>query len=162
MAVMALRVDRTRLALSVGFATGLALILFGFSVAQTGRDAQRLPDVIASINPGPGDNVLRQSQIVVDFAEPYDAVLVLNGLELPVTRLDELAGAGAPPRPGAQLDIPPTAIYDPGNFTISFQPQDGAVVESLRQGEQRATVIFWKIDQTRNEARSFTWTFMVS
>jgi hypothetical protein len=162
MVEMALRVDRTRLALSVAFAAGLALILLGFSVAQTGRDAQRLPDVIASINPGPGDKVLRQSQIIVDFAEPHDAVLVLNGLELPVTRLDELAGAGAPPRPGAQLEIPPTAIYDPGNFIISFQPQEGALIESLRQGEHRAAVIYWRIDQTRNEARSFSWTFSVS
>ena len=162
MAGMAVRVDRTRLALSVGFAAGIALIGLGFSVAQTGRDAQRLPDVIATINPGPGDNVLRQSQIVVDFDGPYDAVLVLNGIELPVTRLDELAGAGTPPRPGAQLEIPPTAIYDPGNFTISFQPQEGALVESLRQGEHRATVLFWKVDQSRNEARSFTWTFSVS
>lgn len=162
MAVMARRIDRSRLAISTGFGLGLALIVLGVSVAQTGREAQRIPDAIATINPGPGDKVLRQSQIVVDFDEPYDAVLVLNGVELPVTRLDQLAGAGAPPRPGAQLEIPPTAIYDPGNFTISFQPQEGALIESLGQGEHRAAVIYWKVDETRSQARSFTWTFETS
>lgn len=159
---MRLRADRTTLMLSCAFGVGLGLIGLGFSAAQTGREAQRLPAVIASINPGPGDSVLRQSQIIVKFVGAYDAVLTIDGIELPVTRLDELTSAGGLLPDGAQIDLPPTAIYDPGNFVISFLPQEGAVIEELTQGEHRATVLYWRIDQSRDKARSFSWTFEVS
>lgn len=159
---MRLRADRTTLMLSCAFGVGLGLIGLGFSAAQTGREAQRLPAVITSINPGPGDSVLRQSQIIVKFDGAYDAVLSVDGIELPVTRLDELTSAGGLLPDGAQIDLPPTAIYDPGNFVISFLPQEGAVIEELGQGEHRATVLYWRIDQTRDKARSFSWTFDAS
>lgn len=157
-----LRVDRTTILLSCAFGLGLSLIILGLSAAQTGREAQRLPASIASINPGPGDSVLRQSQIVVKFADAFDAVLVVDGLELTVTRLDELTAAGGPLPDGAQIALPPTAIYDPGNFTISFLPQDGAEIEGFGQGRHTATVIYWKVDESRDRARSFTWEFSVS
>lgn len=159
---MKLRGDRSTLMLSCAFGLGISLIVLGLQSAQTGRDAERLPDAVARIDPGPGDNVLRQSQIIVKFADAYDAVLVLDDAELPVTRLDQLTAAGGPLPDGAQVELPPTAIYDPGNFTISFLPQDGALIEELAQGEHRATVIYWRIDQSRDKARSFTWTFTVS
>lgn len=159
---MKLRADKTTLLLSCAFGIGIGLIVLGLSAAQTGREAQRLPDTIASINPGPGDSVLRQSQIIVKFSGAYDAALILDGAELPVTRLDELTSAGGLIPDGAQIDLPPTAIYDPGNFVISFLPQEGAVVEELGQGEHTATVLYWRIDQSRDKARSFTWTFEVS
>ncbi len=153
----------TKLAIPLGFALGIILIIAGLNSARTGRDAQKLPAEIASINPGPGDIVLRQSQIFVDFAEGYNAVLILDGLELEVTRLDELSAAnGEIIRPGAQVELPATAIYDPGNFTISFQPQVGAEIAGLFQGKHTASVLFWKIDETRERAKSFTWDFSVN
>lgn len=152
--------NRQNLLVSVGVAVGLAIIGAGFNSAVTGRDAQDLPEVISSISPGPGDEVLRQSQVFVDFVDGYDAVLVIDGIELPVTRLDELTDAnGKMPKPGSQVDIPPTAIYDPGNYTISFTPQDGAPIEKFSQGIHKGAVIFWKVTEDRSSARSFTWEF---
>jgi hypothetical protein len=148
-----------RLAISTVVGLGLALIVVGLGQAVTGRDAQRLPDEIATITPGPGDTVLRQSQISVDFFDPYDAVLIVDGIELPVTRLDDVISGPGVPKPGSQIDLPPTAIYDAGNFTISFTPQEGAPVEQLKQGLHKATVIYWKIDESRNESKFFTWEF---
>lgn len=152
--------NRQNLVVSVGVAVGLLLIGMGFSGATTGRDAQDLPEVISSISPGPGDEVLRQSQVFVDFVDGYDAVLVLDGIELPVTRLDELTDAnGKMPKPGAQVDVPPTAIYDPGNYTISFTPQEGAPIEKFSQGVHKGAVIYWKVTESRDAARSFSWEF---
>ena len=152
--------NRQNLVVSVGVAVGLVLIGMGFSGASTGRDAQGLPEVISSISPGPGDEVLRQSQVFVDFVDGYNALLVLDGIELPVTRLDELTDpSGKQPKPGAQVDIPPTAIYDPGNYTISFTPQDGAPIEEFSQGTHKGTVIYWKVTDSRATARSFSWEF---
>ena len=150
--------NRSNLVVSAGVGIGLALILMGLGAAETGRDAQRLPAVIESVNPGPGDEVLRQSQVFVDLVEGYNAELIIDGITLETTRLDELS-AQANSKPGAQVNIPPTAIYDPGNFTISFLPQEGAPIEQFEQGEHRATVVYWKITDDKSKSKSFTWEF---
>lgn len=152
-------INKETLILSAGVGIGIFLIFIGFNSGATGRDAQRLPDVIERMSPGPGDQVLQQSQIFVDFVDGYNASLAIDGIALETTRLDELSDNGATPKPGAQVEIPPTAIYDPGNFTISFLPQDGAPITSLTQGTHTATVLFWKITEGPDSARSFTWEF---
>lgn len=153
------RIDKQTLIVSAGVALGLTLIVMGLSAGSTGRDAQRLPEVIERMSPGPGDQVLQQSQIFVDFIEGYEASLTVDGIELETTRLDELSTDGAQPRPGAQVEIPPTAIYDPGNYTISFLPQEGAPITTLTQGTHTATVKFWKVIEGPAKARSFSWEF---
>ncbi|MFM9123567.1 MAG: hypothetical protein ACKOQX_12055, partial [Actinomycetota bacterium] len=112
-------------------------IIFGFNASQTGRDESGLPDSIERISPADGDRVLRQAQIIVDFIEGYEAVMFIDGMELPTTRLDELTSSGQPATRGAQVELPPTAVFDPGNSIISFQPQVGAVIEEFTQGEHQ-------------------------
>ena len=153
------RIDKQTLVVSAGVAVGLVLIVMGLGSGATGRDAQRLPDVIERMSPGPGDQVLQQSQIFVDFIEGYEASLTVDGVELETTRLDELSTNGASPRPGAQVEVPPTAIYDPGNYTISFLPQEGAPITTFIQGAHTATVKFWKVIEGPAKARSFSWEF---
>ena len=148
-----------KLVVSVGIAIGLVLIGMGLSGGTTGRAAQKLPAVIEDINPGPGDEVLRQSQVFVDFVDGYDATLTIDGIELPITRLDELTANGATPKPGAQVDIPPTAIYDPGNYTISFVPQEGAPITEFTQGVHKASVTYWKVTEGKTKSKSFSWEF---
>ena len=152
-------INRQNLVVSVGIAIGLVLIGMGLSGGTTGRAAQKLPAVIEDINPGPGDEVLRQSQVFVDFVDGYDATLTIDGIELPITRLDELTANGATPKPGAQVDIPPTAIYDPGNYTISFVPQEGAPITEFTQGVHKASVTYWKVTEGKSKSKSFSWEF---
>lgn len=152
-------INKETLIVSAGVAIGLFAIITGFNSGATGRDAQRLPEAIERMTPGPGDQVLQQSQIFVDFIDGYNASLTIDGVVLETTRLDELTDNGATPRPGAQVEIPPTAIYDPGNYTISFLPQEGAPIPTLTQGTHTATVLYWKISEGPQKARSFTWEF---
>jgi hypothetical protein len=152
-------INKETLIVSAGVAIGLFAIISGFNGGSTGRDAQRLPAAIERMTPAPGDQVLQQSQIFVDFIDGYNASLTIDGIALDTTRLDELTNNGATPRPGAQVDIPPTAIYDPGNFTISFLPQEGAPITTLIQGTHTATVVYWKITDGPEKSRSFTWEF---
>lgn len=157
------RVNLPLLAVSFGIAIGLLLIVFGLSSATTGRDESRLPDEIESVNPGNGDRVLRQSRITVDLVTGYEGVLIVDGIELPVARLDELSGVGGvQPAPGEQVVLPPVAIYDPGNATLSFQPTPGALIESFSQGEHRVTLLFWNIEEGRQAARQYSWSFSVT
>lgn len=146
------------LVVSTGVAIGIFVVGLGFRSGTTGRDAQRIPAVIESMNPGPGDEVLRQSQVVVNLAAGYDASLVIDGIEIPVTRLDELS-AGAGQRPGAQVNIPATAIFDPGTATISFLPQEGAVITGFTQGNHSARVTYWKATDGTSKAKTFAWEF---
>jgi len=157
---MARRIDRTRLVVSVGVSLGLVLIGLGFSGGITGDEARTFPSAIERMSPADGDRVLRQSQIIVDFAPGYEATLTIDGIELPVTRLDELSTGGAQPAPGAQVELPPTAVFDPGNNVISFLPQPGAPIEAFSQGEHVAIVRYWNILDGSGKARSYRWTFI--
>ena len=153
-------VDRSRLLVSVGISLGLVLIVFGFASGTTGNDTRSFPEAIERMSPADGDRVLRQSQIIVDFADGYEATLSIDGIELPVTRLDELSSSGAQPAPGAQVELPATAVFDPGNNVISFQPQPGALIESFSQGEHVATVRYWQILEGSARFRTYQWRFI--
>lgn len=153
------RIDRSRLMVSSGIALGLVLIAFGFMSGTTGDEARSFPAAIERMSPADGDRVLRQAQVIVDFAPGYDAALSIDGVELPVTRLDELSTRGVQPAPGAQVELPPTAVFDPGNNVISFQPQPGAAIAEFSQGEHVASVRYWKILDGPGKSRTYTWTF---
>lgn len=145
---------------SAGVALGLVLVIVGLNLATTGRDALGYPDAIVDISPAPNDRqVLSQTEIVVDLADGYEAILYLDDIELPVTRLEDVAGGLV--EPGTQIELPPTAIYDEGNSLIRFEPRQGAPVERYRVGLHQAKVLFWKIDEGRSSARSYSWSFEV-
>jgi uncharacterized protein YjeT (DUF2065 family) len=146
---------------SMGIALGIVLVIAGLAAAVTGRDALRLPEQIERLSPADNEKVLRQSEIMIDFVAGFEAVLIIDGIEIPTTRIDELTENGKQPRPGEQIDIPPTAIYDPGNFTLSYLPQDGGPITELKQGSHQATVLFWKAPNTREKATSYSWKFSV-
>jgi hypothetical protein len=146
---------------SVGIAFGIVLVVTGLNVAVTGRDALNLPEQIEKLSPANNEKVLRQSEIMIDFVAGFEAVLIIDGLEIPTTRLDELSENGKQPKPGEQVEIPPTAIYDPGNYTLSYLPQEGGPITELKQGDHQATVLFWKAPNTREKATSYSWKFSV-
>ena len=154
------RLDRSRLLVSVGISVGIVLIAFGFASGITGDEAREFPASIERMSPADGDRVLRQSQVIIDFVVGYEATLSIDGIELPVTRLDELTTGGAQPAPGAQVELPATAVFDPGNNVLSFQPQVGALIESFAQGEHVATVRYWKILEGPAKSRTYQWRFV--
>ncbi len=154
------RPNRELLLISAAAGVGLFLVIAGFLSATTGRDLLDYPEAIIDISPAPNDRqVLSQTEISVDLQDGYEAVIVLDGIEIPTSRLEDIAGGL--PEPGQQIDLPPTAIYDQGNSLIRFEPRDGAVIESYSVGRHQVTVIFWKIEDGRNTARSYSWSFEV-
>ncbi len=153
------RIDKQSLIVSVGVAAGVVLIAMGLNSGTTGREAQKIPAVIERMSPGPGDQVVQQAQVSVDFVDGYEASLTIDGIILDTTRLDELTDPSKPVKPGAQVELPPTAIFDPGNYIISYTPQDGAPIETFSQGKHTAIVRYWKIVEGPAKAQSFTWDF---
>lgn len=154
------RIDRGLLLASFAIAAGVVIAVWGVIVAVTGDEGIDLPDAIERVDPTPNAvQVLSQSNIVVDLETGYTGVLIVDGVELETVNLDEIGSLTV--EPGRQVDIPAVTVYEPGNATLTFTPSPGAVIQELASGLQDVTVIFWRLDEGRQRASSFTWSFNV-
>jgi hypothetical protein len=127
--------------------------------AVTGNEGAKLPPAIETIDPVRSANqILSQTQVVVDLQAGYTGVLVIDGLELETVNLDELRKTV---KPGQQIELPPTTFYEPGNATLTFDPSEGSSIPEFTQGEHVVEVLYWKLTEGRGKARSFTWSFSV-
>lgn len=131
----------------------------GVSIAVTGKDRQGLPAAIEEIDPlRAASQVPSQTQVFVDLQVGYTGVLVVDGLELQTINLDEVRGAA---KPGQQITLPPTTIFEPGNSTLTFDPSPDSSISEFSQGEHLVKVIYWKLIEGRSRSRSYSWTFTV-
>ncbi len=154
---MARRIDWVRVGMWALGLVAVTSIVIGFAVARTGDAAIQINDpAVERVVPKPGDLVLRQSEVGIDLASGYRGVLVIDGMEIPtvdVTPTDPGAGPKAP-----SLD----AQFDPAVNTVFFTPRKGAPIEEFAPGEHTVTAIFWKMTETRQQARSVLWRFKVA
>jgi hypothetical protein len=155
--------DRGLFIASLVIACGLVLIIFGITSAITGTDGIDRPEAIESVQPVENAvQVLQQDQIIVDLLPGYEARLVIDGVEMPTTVIGQSeVDPDVQAQPGQQIDLPTTAVFDPGNAVISFQPVEGALIESFTQGTHEARVIFWKTEDGPEAALSYRWEFEV-
>ena len=155
--------DRGLFIASLVIAVGIVLIIFGFTSAITGTDGIDRPEAIESVQPVENAvQVLQQDQIIVDLLPGHEARLVIDGIELPTTVIGQSdVDPDVQAQPGQQIDLPTTAVFDPGNAVISFQPVEGALIETLTQGTHEATVFFWKVEEGPDQASTYSWTFEV-
>lgn len=152
------KIDKGLLVASAVFAVGLTMVGFAFAVSSTGREAQGLPVAIDLISPEQDDEVLRQTSVVADLAPTYEGQLIIDGKAIEVVTV----AAAAEAQPGQDLneDVLVTR-FDPGSGTLTYQPQQGAVIESFATGTHEVQVVYWlKIDPSTK--RSFTWQFKVT
>jgi hypothetical protein len=157
MAPVARRFNPRRLGLSLVIAGALALIVYGFASAQTGDEAVEITDpAIERVLPLPGALVLRQSQVGADLASGYRGVLIIDGQEIPTQ--DAQAPGGANTDVAVNFD----AVFDLAQNTVLFLPRQGATIEQFAPGDHQATVVYWKLDETRDQAKTFSWKFKVS
>lgn len=153
------RPDWKVLLASLGIALGVVLVVLGVSGSVTGREEQRLPDAIEEIDPIRGaTQVPQQSRVFVDLEAGYRASLAIDDIELETVSLDELGGLA---EPGQQITLPPKAVFEPGNFTISYTPVEDGPIEVFTTGLHTATVTYWLIAEGPARSRSYTWSFYV-
>ena len=154
------RQQRRLLACSFVIAGGIVMVILGFQSSVTGRKALALPPTIENIDPVRGAvRVPAQTAVFVDLLAGYTGVLVIDGVELQTVDQGDLFSPNQVP--GQQVSLPPTTIYEKGNATLTFVPTKGAAIESFVQGTHTATVIFWKVLESRLRSQSYTWTFSV-
>lgn len=151
------RFDRGLLIASFVIASGLLLIIWGFFTAVTGDEGVDRPPEIESVSPVENAiQVLQQERISVDLEFGYQAVLVIDGIEPETTNIGELDA-----EPGQLVTLPATAIFDPGNAIISFQPSEDSVITEFTQGRHDVQVVYWRIDEGRDAATTYRWSFVV-
>lgn len=157
------RIDRGLLIASLVIAVGLVLVVFALTTALTGNDGIDRPEAIESIQPVENAvQVLQQERVVVDLLAGYEARLVIDGIELPTTVIGQSdIDPFEQPAPGQQVVLPKTAVFDPGNAVISFQPVEGALIESFTEGIHEVRVIYWRIEDGPEQALSYRWEFNV-
>jgi len=149
--------DVRRLGVSVLIAAALALIIYGFASAETGDDAVEITDpAIERVLPMPNALVLRQSQVGADLAPGYRGVLIIDGQEIPTQ------DAQAPGAANSDATVNYDAVFDLAQNTVLFLPREGATIEQFAPGDHQTTVVYWKIDETRDQAKTFAWKFKVS
>ena len=101
--------------------------------------------------------VPQQATVIADLADGYEGRLIVDGVEIPTIRQDEIGNIDI--KPGEQVTVPPGAVYEPGNATLSFTPGDGQAIDNFDEGRHTVTVIYWKILDGPGLARSYTWSF---
>jgi hypothetical protein len=153
------RPQTSLLVASLIIALCLVAVGYALSLALTGDEAYKLPDSIEAVDPVPAaQGVPAQTSVFVDLLAGYTGVLVIDGLELETVNIEDLQDKN---KPGQQITLPPTTIYEPGNATLTFRPADNADIENFTEGEHIVQVIYWKILEGRSAASSYTWTFTV-
>ncbi|HSP28180.1 MAG TPA: hypothetical protein VLN74_06490 [Ilumatobacteraceae bacterium] len=157
------RIDRGLLIASLVIAVGLVLVVFAMTTALTGNDGIDRPEAIESIQPVENAvQVLQQERVVVDLLAGYEARLIIDGIELPTTVIGQSdVDPFEQPAPGQQVELPTTAVFDPGNAVISFQPVEGALIESFTEGIHEVRIIYWRIEDGPEQALSYRWEFNV-
>lgn len=150
------RLDKGLLLASLGIALGMVLVIRGLAVGITGDERAGLPDTIEEVEPVPDAvQVLGQTRVFVDLATGYTGVLVIDGIEIETVDIQQYATQ----RAGQQVDLPPVTIFEGGNNTLTFVPNDAAPIDRFATGLHRVQVIYWEIDVGRERARSFSWFF---
>lgn len=154
------RPDRTMIVMLLVLGVGILLVVRGLLVGITGEDRADLPPFVESVQPVPeAVQVPNQSNVFVDLETGFTGVLIIDGVELETVNVDELGSIDA--EPGQQVDVPPVTRFEPGNSTLTFTPNDSAAIAEFADGEHTAQVVYWRIEDGRQFARSYTWTFTV-
>ena len=147
------------LLVSLVFAICIVAVGYALSISVTGKARQQLPDAIENTDPvRDAVQVPAQTEVFVDMKAGYTGVLVIDGLELPTVDTRELQDKA---KPGQQIKLPATTIYDAGNATLTFKPSKEAAIPDFSQGMHVVTVTYWKLIEGRAHARSYTWQFNV-
>lgn len=155
------RIDKGLLAASMVVALGAVLMIRGLAVGITGDDRVPLPELIEEVDPVPeAVQVPNQTRVFVDLDTGYTGVLVIDDIEIETIDVQEIAGQQSL-EPGEQIALPPSTIFEGGNNTLTFVPNDSAPITEFVSGEHRAQVIYWEIEIGRQSAKSFSWTFTV-
>ena len=138
-------------------ALGAAIAFFMFATRRTvtGVDGPASDPAVVRRVPGPGDRVLRQTQVGAELKPGYDGRISVNGQEIPE---DQMEGALDPnSKTAKEFGVRPN-----NRNQVFFQPGPGKVIGQLSGREVSIRVRFWKESDGQGKARTITWQFSIT
>jgi hypothetical protein len=148
--------DRIQFLLSIGLALGIVLVILAFTGGVTGKAASGLPVGIELTEPRDGSRQLRQASVQVRLSSGYAGKLIINAVDIPV---DVLAATDTTD-PQRVTPRSKNTVFDPGNSTLTYQPQSGALIDKFGPGTQTVRVEYWRI-ATPDVRLTYNYTFIV-
>jgi hypothetical protein len=138
-------------------ALGAAIAFFMFATRRTvvGVDGPATDKAVVSQTPGPGDRVLRQTEVGAELKPGYDGRIEVNGQAIPE---DQMEGAIDPNSREAQK----YGVRPNNRNKVFFKPGAGKVIGSFSGREVTITIRFWKESEGPGKARSITWQFAIT
>ncbi len=119
----------------------LSAFVFAFTIGPGNTDIAVTGDVVERLVPAQGSQALRQTEVGIDLAPEWTAVLIVNGTEIPEDQLRRVE---------AQNEV-------------YFQPGEGKDIEAFEPGTIIVEAEIWRTaSETRDDARTVTWRFGVA
>ena len=120
----------------------LGVFVFAFTLGRGTTDIGATADAVEQLLPARGTQVLRQSEIGIDLAPEWTAVLIVDGIEIPEDQLR---------RVDAQNQV-------------FFTAGPGMEIEELPAGTVQVTALIWRpvAGETRADADRVLWSFQVA
>ena len=134
---------RQRIVISLLLASAAVVLVLAFQWSVDEEDTVVARDpLVTNISPEPGDQALRQDTIFAEIQLPYTGVLKIDGIEVGDPHLQRIQ-VGSSTR-------------------LSYTPGPGTITGVLSSGPHRATVVYWRPDAGRENAREYIWSFDVT
>ncbi len=120
----------------------LGLFVYAFTLGRGTTDIVVTGDAVEQLVPARGAQVLRQTEVGIDLAPEWTALLVINGIEIPEDQLR---------RVDAQNQV-------------FFTAGPGREIEELPAGTVQVTALIWRpvAGETRDDADQVQWSFEVA
>lgn len=120
----------------------LGLFVYAFTLGRGTTDIVVTGDAVEQLVPARGAQVLRQTEVGIDLAPEWTALLVINGVEIPEDQLR---------RVDAQNQV-------------FFTAGPGKEIEELPAGTVQVTAVIWRpvAGETRDDADQVQWSFEVA
>ena len=111
--------------------------VFALNSSETVTEPRFSDSAIVEVHPGQGELELRQTRIGVELDVAYTAVLAVDGIEIPEDQHDR----------------------EPALGQVFYTPGEDKETGELEPGRHCATAHLWRFDETREDAREFSWCF---
>lgn len=111
--------------------------VFALNSSETEVEPTFTDSAVVEVHPGQGELELRQSRIGVELDIAFTAVLAIDGVEIPEDQHER----------------------EPALGHVFYTPGEDKETGELEPGRHCATALLWRFDETREDARRFTWCF---
>lgn len=144
-----------RIVIALVFLAAVAFLLWATHRGVSGIDGPASDRAVVSQVPGPGDRVLRQTEVGAELLPGYDGRLTVNGVVIPEEQMQDAVDPNS-------LTAKQFGVRPNNRNRVFFLPGPGKVIDKFSGREVSITVRFWKESEGQARGRAVTWQFSIT